>query len=351
MVVDAALLAGVCCAGFVVLRFLRFPTPAFLGALTAAGALNYFYLYPVDLSLVTVSFLAKVGLGVTLGRRFDRTVILALRELPVPALVTAVWMMGASLLSGFVLHAWSDLPLNTALIGSAAGGVMEMAVFAMALGANAVTVTFIQLFRLIVSVMVIPWIARGWSRHLRTQGLPVGNRTAPTPVYGTQGRFNAGLYALMAAAALTGGWCFEHLGVPAGAMIGSMAGAALVVAPSGRACPVTPHLGSLCQMALGAVMARSMTHDIIVALGELFLPLFLPTVTLMLLCLTLSFVLNRLAGWDSVTCLLATMPAGLMQVVPLAEEVGADVVKVAMMHTVRLISIIVFLPWIITAIL
>jgi len=351
MVAEAALLAGVCVAGFGVLRFLRFPTPAFLGALTAAGALNYCYLYPVELSLDAVSFLAKVGLGVTLGRRFDRTVILALKELPVPAVVTAVWMMGASLLSGFVLHAWSDLPLNTALIGSAAGGIMEMAVFAMALGANAVTVTFIQLFRLIVSVMVIPFIARGWSRHLRNKGLPVGRRAAASPAYGTQGRFNAGLYALMAGAALTGGWCCERLGVPAGTMIGAMAGAALVVAPSGRACPVTPHLGSLCQLVLGAVMARSMTHDTIVVLGELFLPLFLPTVTLLILCLALSFVLHRLAGWDSITCLLATMPAGLIQVVPLAEEAGADVVKVAMMHTVRLISIVVFLPWIITAIL
>ncbi len=349
MLAETALLFGAAVAGFYVFRLLRLPTPALLGPMLFAGVLNYLYLYP-DLSLDIPSFLAKVVLGVTLGRRFDRGVLSTLRELPLPALITALWMMGASLAAGFFLHAWSDLPLGTALIGSAAGGVTEMAVFAMALGFNVVTVTFIQIFRLVISVVAIPFVARGWQWYcIRRGGAQLPEPWSPPP--SPAGRFQARHYVLLALAASGSGWLFQILGVPAGGMIGSMCGTAVVVMGTGRDCLLPLKLSQLAQLVIGVIIAKTMTHDTLATLGDLFLPLLAPTFILLVLCLLLSVILARLTGWDSMTCILATMPAGLTQIVPIAEEFGANVLKVGALHTVRLISIIVLLPWIIRLIL
>lgn len=116
---------------------------------------------------------------------------------------------------------------------------------------------------------------------------------------------------------------------------------------SGRICHLSHWFMDIAQFALGAIVARTMTHDTILALGSLFGPLFIPTLVLLVLCLVLSLILSRMTGWDDMTCILATMPAGLTQVAPIAEEVGADVLKVALLHTVRLFSIVAILPWII----
>ena len=58
-------------------------------------------------------------------------------------------------------------------------------------------------------------------------------------------------------------------------------------------------------------------------------------------------ILTRITDWNDMTCILATMPAGLIQIVPIAESYGADVLKVGVLHMVRLLSILILLPWII----
>ena len=348
MLAETLLLFAVALAGFFVFRVCHLPTPAFLGPMLFAGALNYFYLYP-DISLDIPSFFAKIVLGVTLGRTFNRGMLSTLRELPLPALITSLWMMGASLIAGFFLHYWSDLPLGTALIGSAAGGVIEMAVFAMALGFDAVTVTFIQIFRLITSIITVPLIARAWQKSYARRGVEPAVREAKpqTTAAAVIGKFEVRHYLLLGVVTLiTGGAC-ELVHIPAGAMLGSLFGSAIVALATGRECVLSSWVTRLAQLFLGIIIAESMTHDTLVALADLFLPLFVPTVVLLILCLVLSLILARVTHWDPMTCILAAMPAGLIQIVPIADEYGANVLQVAVMHTVRLISIVCLLPWII----
>ena len=346
MLAETVLLFAAALAGFFVFRVCHLPTPAFLGPMLFAGALNYFYLYP-DISLDVPSFFAKIVLGVTLGRTFNRGMLSTLRELPLPALITSLWMMGASLIAGFFLHYWSDLPLGTALIGSAAGGVIEMAVFAMALGFDAVTVTFIQIFRLITSIITVPLIARAWQKNYARRGTESAAQEAKPQAASIVGKFQVRHYILLSVVTLIAGGLCELVHIPAGAMLGALFGSAFVVLAIGRECVLSSWVTRLAQMFLGVIIAESMTHDTLVALADLFLPLFVPTVVLLVLCLALSLILARVTHWDPMTCILATMPAGLIQIVPIADEYGANVLQVAVMHTVRLISIVCLLPWII----
>jgi len=46
-----------------------------------------------------------------------------------------------------------------------------------------------------------------------------------------------------------------------------------------------------------------------------------------------------------VTCLLSASPAGLTQMGAIADEMGADPLIVSLMHTVRLVSILIVMPF------
>lgn len=381
------ILAAVALAGTLVARLCRIPSPAFLGPMLAAGILNFHGLYPDAAPMDLPSFLSKVVIGVSLGRRFDRGVISALRDVPVPALVTSLWMIGASILAGLLMHFWVNVPLDTALIGTAAGGIAEMAIFALAMNANVVTVTFTQIFRLVLALFLAPLMIRGLLRFENNiiarrgkkasggNSLPVDNATLPGPAAdstilpsaneaapsddGTpsglinyarampQGPFTKTLYAIMALVATAFGALAEIAGVPAGAMIGGMLGTALVVLLSGRDCVLSSRLNTVALMCMGVVMAESMNHDTVMALQGLVLPLLVPTLLLLFLSMLLSVVLLRITAWSPITCLLATVPAGLSQIIGLAEDYKADVLRVAMLHLVRLVSIIIVFPWII----
>lgn len=338
---------GTMLCGYALCRVLRCPAPAFIGPMVCGGLLNYWGLYP-QVTLGIPFFLSKVLIGVTVGRRFERGVLATFRDLPVPVLLTSIWMLAASLAAGGILYACVDVSLSTALIGSAAGGVSEMTIFAMALGADVVIVAFIQIFRLIFTLVTMPFIAKLWSLY------PVRPPVAPPPpdvdvLPGVDAPlpFTATHYLVLAPIALCCGGLLEWLHVPAGGMLGSMAATALVVLVSGRACRFPQLLNNAAQFCIAAVVAQTMTHDTLLALAELFGPLFLPTLVLLLLCVTLSWILRRITDWNDMTCILATMPAGLIQIVPIAESYGADVLKVSVLHMVRLLSILLLLPWII----
>ncbi len=53
------------------------------------------------------------------------------------------------------------------------------------------------------------------------------------------------------------------------------------------------------------------------------------------------------SGWDILTCLLCTAPAGLSQITVFAEEIGADSFTASVFHTVRILSIVSIYPWLV----
>ena len=66
---------------------------------------------------------------------------------------------------------------------------------------------------------------------------------------------------------------------------------------------------------------------------------------MMLLCSVLiAELLHRMTGWDYTTCLLSASLGGLSQIAAVAGEMGADPLKVTLLQTVRLLSILLVLP-------
>lgn len=326
--------------GCLVMTKLHAPTPGLLGAVFAIAVFNFYSLVP-PYPEPAVSFLSKVIIGLMLGRGVTRDSIAALRTSVAPTVFSAAWMIALSLFSGYVFHLTSGISLSSAMLGSAAGGISEMSIIALAMGADVAVVLFVQVFRFITIVMVTPFIAKAWANrhpHVRTESCAVSDRS---------GHFD---YALIVIFAFAGGALGKWLGFPAGDMLGATVGAAAAVLSRGCAPQFPLRLRTAAQIGLGAAIAQNLTHDTIIVLGDIFLSLIVPTLILLLGTFVLVWIMMKFFGMDFVTSLLATSPGGLSQMVIMADELGADSLRIASMQLVRLLAIISILPHLINLI-
>lgn len=147
---------------------------------------------------------------------------------------------------------------------------------------------------------------------------------------------------------LAGGSLLELLDVPAGMLLGSVVGAALVNQRwGGRLTPAVfpPFLRQLGFVAVGLAAGVLLTVESLVNTGSIAIPVTLAYLALGVLNLLFATILMARYGVDSVTAVLALTPGGLAEVSTIALEKDAQVGVVLSVHAVRLFTLVlVVLP-------
>jgi hypothetical protein len=350
------LLFSVGAAGCLVFKRLSLPVPAILGSLFFASALNLAGFFP-ETHLQWISRYSNLVIGCYVGLRVNRKSLAFLRELPVPALVVSLSMLILSLLGGGALYMMSDLSPQTAFLGSTAGGIAEMALLSMSLGADVASVTLLQVFRLLSAILITPVVCRVWTKRfgrrersrfpspspLRVEP-PVAEDGEPAPL-GPVAAPSAKGYVVLLAAALAGGITGYVLRLPVGILTGAMFAVAAVNLLRGELPPMPSILRTVAQIGIGIIIASNITIPTLHQFGMLWLPVVALTAIMLLCSILLGVLLHRMTGWDYPTCLLSSSLGGLSQMSIISEEMGADPLKVSILQTVRLLSILMVLPF------
>jgi len=330
-------------AGWKLFSFLRFPSPDMLGALFFAAALGMFgirFEFPTQ----EVTFVCKLVIGAFLGLKIDRGIFRELRKMMLPALLVSVWMLVLSVTSGFLLYWVTHLPLSTALLGSTTGGISEMALLAFSLDADTVAVTLLQLVRVVLFLILTPFLARWVSANIKGgQRACLEDDETPSDdaAFGTTDSSGVTILILVA---IAGGLSGRALGIPAGDLLGSMASVGVYNVIRGNLPRVHPTLRALARVGVGLAIAQEVTPETLTLLSEMLFPVLILAVVMILFGLLLSLILYKVTDWNYSTCLLVSSPAGLTQMSIIADEVGADPLTVSVLHTVRLISVLAVLP-------
>jgi uncharacterized protein len=140
-----------------------------------------------------------------------------------------------------------------------------------------------------------------------------------------------------------GGWLASLTGIPLGWILGAMAGSAIYANTVGLG-GKTKYMRRLGQLLIGTATAAVLTADI---LGELisYLPAMVAAAFVAnALGVLLAFPLARIARVDRKTALLSTLPAGMSEMASLARETGAQADVVMVVHTLRVVMIVVLVP-------
>jgi membrane AbrB-like protein len=171
--------------------------------------------------------------------------------------------------------------------------------------------------------------ARAWTRGFAPASFPYG-------------RFAAALVV-----GAIGGWLFARLMLPLPWMLGSMTActlAALVHAPVASPAVVRPPMTAVIGVLLGAGFTPQVVESVIT-----WTPTILGLGAFVIVSGAVCVVyFRRVAGFDFPTAYFAGMPGGLVEMVILGEDKGGDARAIALVHSARILLVVLALPFVIT---
>ncbi len=391
---NLAFLLGLGLVGWFLLARLRFPAPEIIGPIFLIGALRALhvdlpdapnYLFPV----------AQITIGIFIGSMLDKNSVRNLKPMAASALVVVIWALSMILFIGFFLNRFSVMDFQTALLSASMGGLPEISVLAVASGASAEVVIFMQMLRMLGSIMLFPaivgWIKNRENNNNTLAGPPAhtgaklmgankpgnaGQKKAPEPGSARPKSRNQNFWGLhyrsiitilsrpqlanllvsvkyswvkgltTIAIATAGGFVFLLIGIPAGLMIGStffIAAASITGIPLIK---LSKQFVSFLLVAIGVTLAGNITPETIHTMVkiEFLLPILIATTVMFISSFAIAGVIYRITDWDFPTSFLAAAPGGFSVMTALAIKHDLDPFKISMVHLCRLLAIKMFVP-------
>ncbi len=215
-----------------------------------------------------------------------------------------------------------------------------MTIMAPDFGADPIYVAVIQFCRLLFVNSAFP----GLIQFIERRKLYPAHRSAPLsePV---GGRNDISLppapLALTAPLAICGGLLFKHFSVPSGAILGSAVFVAAENVRYGRIA-MPRNAKYVVQLGIGCYVGVQMVRDSLYIISSVIVPVMILIVLSLIYSYLCSLLIYRCSSFDFKTCMLMCSPGGLNEMSIIADDMGADAPKVAVMHSIRILSIVAF---------
>ncbi|WP_420451312.1 AbrB family transcriptional regulator [Ilumatobacter sp.] len=146
-------------------------------------------------------------------------------------------------------------------------------------------------------------------------------------------------------AALVGAFALDRLDVPAGSLLGAVAGVAAVNLLTGIDAVELPAAGRFAAFAaLGWAIGEGVTGETVRQLGSSVDVIAITVVVLVVVGALTAWAMTAAGLTDASTAYLATSPGALSQMAALSADTGADSLLVTTTHTVRVIVVVLVSP-------
>ncbi len=361
----AALLAGL------LARAIKLPGGPLVGAVVPAAFFTVQF-GPIEVhELLRLAVVAS--LGMLLGANVDRKTLRAMPAILLPATLAAALLIAAGVGNALLLRVLGIAP-PADLLATSPGALSVLAVGAVEAGLDAPTVAMYHIVRIMLVIGLLPFMVLMVPRiraERQAEGLTwaarrAGRREARLGGPGPGARFLARLrpqplpsprplpYELMplipiAVGAAVGGLIVMRLG-SGGLIAGTFAGATLVSVLFPWQIYRPRSLSFTVQVALGWLVGTFVTEETLGTLSESFVGAVVSAVLLIIAGVLIVWLL-RLFGLAPESDVLATSPGALEVVAFAAEEHRLGPVQVIVFHTMRLVLVIVSLPFMLASLL
>jgi uncharacterized protein len=330
-----------------------------MGALTGTVLVQTVGLTSLDPAPPLVRNVLYSAVGLMIGLRITRSSLHKLRGVLMPALVVPAVMIVSGILLGLLYATLAPgdsrlrLDLQTAVLSITPGGFQEMAIAAQQMDALIPVVVVAHMVRIMTVLYTYPKIVhalvrRAGGRRAETEDGASENQTKEE--YPRKEQAGAGQWLAMVVGAAAGGAFGAWSGVPAGAVVFAMLGAAVVKAVIGADSATLPRLGRLgIQVSLGIVLGLQFSLGPLARAGSLIIPLGIVLTLLIALSLATGLLIWYTTPTDLATALWMSAPGGLMEIAVMADAMKVDVLPVLTVHTMRVVLIIAIQPSLVLA--
>lgn len=144
--------------------------------------------------------------------------------------------------------------------------------------------------------------------------------------------------------AICGGLFLNYLGIPAGALIGSLLGTATSQMAMDINLDISPMLKCSTRMIMGSYIGLSITLEGIRQIRSVLGAALVTIIGMIFVAALATYILHRFFKFELVEAFLSCLPAGLSEIGMNAEEFKVDPLQLTTIHLMRLISTLVVIP-------
>jgi uncharacterized protein len=282
-----------------------------------------------------------VGLTIGLSLQHNNLNVLSSQLLIFLGLPLFLMLSGAAI--GLIYSRLEKIDLLSALLATTPGNIGVMASIAADYSKNATLVSLVQLIRFTTVIFVIPILAN--------VAIPRSTDNAVAAVVQkivAVSWFDLGIGCLLVAIALLAVYLGNKLKIPMAAFlcaiaVGLLFDAFLFVVPASIDFQLPTFFNLIGQVLLGVTIGEYWGINPKLKFATIIRSL-LPVVLMVLTAFLASLLIQRLTGWDWLTCVLVTAPGGSPEMIWIALTLHQDTDVVTAAHVIRLLTINLSLP-------
>lgn len=329
---------------------LRLPGGMLVGAILATIA---FSLVTGHATMVLQTrVLAQSLTGAYIGLMVTREDLKLLRLVVRPYLVCMACFLALNVIMAFVFYGVTDLDLLTCLFCAAPGGMSDIPLIAMDMGADAPVVATMQFVRLVFGLLCLPGIIMLVNRRKVSESVEQsqaiseldsddGTSTASKSASGKKAKLGSFLPTL--GGALLAGILGKLSGIPAGTLSAALiCVAALNLA--GKTRPMPGWLRRVAQAIAGCCIGVGIGPTQLAGMGQMLVPVALLVTGYVLLCIGAGYLLHKMFHMDLKEGMLSMSPAGASDMALIASDMGVDSTNLVVMQICRLLGVTVVFP-------
>lgn len=330
--------------GGLVAKRLSIPAPFMIGSMVAV-ALASILTKQVE-AINPMKIFAQIISGAYIGQSVSKSDLLNLPKLAKSIIsLMSLFTLNMFLLGGVFVYCF-DLDPVTALLSCLPGGIMDVSLMAVDMGAKADIVATLQSARLVGMLLFLPvwvtfWVNRFDPKAKATKKKIVKSASSQDTRPSRKEQLWNNIQVL--SIATIGGLIGLGLKIPVGALIVSLLfSTALKVLRQTSQMPST--LRYIAQVFAGSIIGTSFTQDSLLQMGHLIVPILLLLSSYLIINLFFGYIMYKKGILDLQSALFASSPAGATDISLLAGELGGDMPKIAGIQISRTLYTVVIMP-------
>ncbi|KHD46280.1 AbrB family transcriptional regulator [Streptococcus hongkongensis] len=349
MAVFLTILVGLV-GGFLAKR-LTFPAPFMIGSMLAVAILS---VTTGQMGTIhSMKLFAQIISGAYIGQNISQQDLINLPRLG-KAIAGLMALFTLNMIAlGSILIIFFKMDAMTAFLSCLPGGIVDVSLMAIDMGAKADTVATMQTVRLVGILLILP----NWVGFITNRFAPELRQVPVDRIQNKEDRNYSSLRgqnrikndALILLIATLGGLIGEWSGLPVGALIVSLIfSSALKIKNETR--QMHPYIRYMAQICAGALIGCNFTHNSFLQMIHLFIPILLLLSSYMLINGLFGYLMYKRGFLDIQSALFASSPAGATDISLMAGELGGDMPKIAGIQISRTLYTVIVMPLLIKVI-
>lgn len=285
---------------------------------------------------------AQIIAGAFIGVGIEKGDLIRLKSIFKPALTLLIGMLILNVISGFLIYYTSPLDLVTSLMCAVPGGISDIPIISVDMGADSSTVAIMQFVRLVFGIGIFPSMISKVSKS------KLYNKEDKRVIFKrTVNKANSIPYLLLTiSVASIFGIIGKISGIPSATLVFSMFSVIILKLITGKAC-MPRWMRRFAQLLAGAYIGSSFEISDVMQLKYLMVPAIVLLLGYFIACFLIGNILHKKFKIPINESMLAATPAGASDMALISAEMGIESADVIVLQIIRMVSAVSIFPQII----